>query len=132
VQNHPQVQSQRRSLRRRPRTDRWDINNIVSHPTDSVNYVPFSHSDRIDIPTWRVLTDQEQESVVVHQDESEESSEEENTEDDYYEQLHSDQNQRIREMIQQAQLRKKVEKRGKVGPMSDEEELGEEDDMVTQ
>jgi len=135
VQNHHHGSSShhRYSTRRRPtRTDRWDVSNVVNHPSDTVNYVPYEPPEKIDVPTWRVLTEEEQTTVVIKPGEEEESSESELTEDVYYETLHSDQNQRIREMIQRAQRkkfheRKRAKSSGVVHQGSDEDE-----DMDTQ
>jgi len=129
VQNLHHVSSShhRYSTRRRPRGDRWDTANVASNPTDSVNYVPYEQSEKIDVPTWRVLTDTEQTTVVVKPGEAEESSESENTAEEHYDVLHSEQNQRIREMIQRAQRkkfheRKRAKSSGVVHRESDDDE----------
>jgi len=128
VQTNPHTPSQHRySTRRRPRLDKWDISNVVVNPSDS--FIPLERPDKIDVPTFRVLTDEDQNTVG--KDELEDN-EEEHTEDEYYERLHAEMNERIQEMIQRATVQKKVPERSKPNTnTSDDEEEDEDEEMDT-
>jgi len=144
VKTNPNASQHRYATRRRPRgSDHlrwWDISNVAVITT-AESFIPFEHSDKIDVPTWRVLTDIEQTTVVPAKDEPEESDddeeeEEENTDDEYYERLHAEQNVRIQEMIQRATLQKKNQERrsgggGNTTDDDDEDENDDNDDIET-